>query len=558
MEEETTRRGPGRRWWLHLLGLVLVLVAVAATSDLDASWNSDDGAYAVQAELVREHGRWDHPNRHPEADPDGSASPIAHAVRTEEGRAFPYVKLPLWIVVLVGSTEVLGPVVGLHVPALAGVALAGLAAWALAVALDRRDLAPWAFWAVGLGPLLVESTALWAHSVAAAAAGVVAVLVARRAAGSATVRTDVAAAAAALVLVLLRNEGALLLAAAAAVLAALGGFRSGSVWARGAAAVRWAAPVAAGGAAGLVANRVWSGRILGAPTVASLDDPPALPWAEGRVQGALRTFVDGAGSSTSGTVLALLGIGAGVLAGLALRRGDRMPAVALGAVLAALHLARAVDVGRIDLAGTLVAAPLLTVGLVAWRPSRAPAAERALAAVVGLTWLLVLATQYQVGGGPEWGGRYALVAAVPAVVLALAALHRAWVEADGPTGERARPVLLAAAAVLVAVPTVAGLWATRDGARRTAAEIDAVAALDDGGPVVFTARFVPRLGWRELPEADWLVGRPDEVDALVAGLAADTGDTVLVLGPGAEEVLVPEGYRAEPLDLAGVRLVPDP
>ncbi len=547
----TVRRGLA----LHLVLFAVVLAVVALFGNLASSWTSDDGVYAVQAKLVRDEGRWDLPQRHPTADPDRRHNPLAHTTVTDAGRAYPYIQQPAWIVAMASTSSLAGRVVGLHLPAYLGAIGAAAIGWVLARRLSPGLELP-AFWAVGLGAVLIEATALWAHSAAAALGGCLAVVIVRATDRKLGWTHLVGLAAVCASAVMLRREGLLAVAAVSLVLGAVGWqrLRAG----RG----RWhhaALPAVLAAGSGLVAhlfNRAWLGTIVqGAPIEVRVDAPPARGLIEGRVTGTLRTVLDGRGAVPLATVLALLAVGLAVAAGLEWReRRGLVRGIVLSSAAVALVVLRSV-VAEGDGAGLLVAMPLLAAGLGAWRWSAADLAERSLAGFVVVYASFVLATQYPEGGGAEWGGRYLFFALVPATCLTLSALRRgAFVDLGRPipvprpstnpgTGHHRSRLVAGALALLVLVPTATGLVVTT----RAADVNDALArrtASIQGDTVILLDRFVGRWGWRDLPEDDRLFAEPADAGDLLERLLPTATGPITVLGSDAEAVRA-EGYRRE-------------
>jgi len=539
------------RWLPHALALLLVLLAVTAIGGRDHGWTPDDGAYALQVDALDRTGGWAWPYPHADIDPDLRHVPFTHGVVTEEGAAYPYVKLPAWILVLRASTWMFGDGFGLYVPSLLGVLAAALVAWHLARRFDP-DAAPWAFWATGVGALLVEGTAMWAHSAAAALAGVAAITVVDAAGGR---RARVLRLAAVLaVLVLLRREGLLVAAATVAVLGVVGlGEPGGPLDRVRRAAWLTAAPTVAVVAAHL-GNARWVDRIAPGTAVADGEFSSGVRYLEGRFSGAGNSLLYGAGEYRLGRLLAVAAIvfvaGAGFLL---FRRRDVGAATVAAVTGLALIALRSLVVAPFDLAGLFVASPLLVVAAFGVRRSdldrRVVAAGAWAATFAGA----VLLTQYPEGGAWDWGGRFFLPLLIPAVVGSVIVWRRALASA-GP-GDRRRIASLAVA--LVVVPTLLGLYAT------TALRAEFRQATDDavatGAPhVIRTPRFIARTSWSEIPDGDWMAAStPADVAALLAGLRRSGAGPVAVVGSIAGEVDAP-GWDREVVSPTVVVFTPDP
>lgn len=560
---------PAARWGLHVVAYLVLLLGLLGLVDRDDGWNFDDGAYATQVQLLRD-GQgdppWAYPYVHRDRDPASRFAPVSHSTLTTEG-TFPYVKQPGWIVVLRASTSLADragdPVWGFYLPGVLGAVAAALAAGLLAERLAPRvaGVGVVSFWAVGLGPLVVHTHALWAHTAAAAlggsaALGLVALAQGRGRwwhLGAMTVSTALLAS--------LRSEGvlfALALAAMAAVVAGMAARAGGARRARtAAAALWWSAPVAVGAVIALVGTSRWAahlapGRVVDGPA----DSGRRYGFVAGHVSGFLRTFVDGMGASQAGTFLALVAAVLAVLAGTAARRRPGRPVdalVLLGLAVAVLVLRAAVAPD--DLGGFVAAAPLAVAGLAAWRWSDAPTAERALVGLVGLHAAAVVAVQYPEGGSRDWGGRFLFPVLVPASALAVATLWRlltspralaeapaGGVTSSGGTATIAWPMVFALL-LAAAVPTAAGLHAA-DSLRASNRALTDLTLSVDAPTVIRVPRYLTRTSWRALPGPDWLSADVDTADDALALLRPGRIEPVAVVGDGADRVRAP-GYERE-------------
>ncbi|HRW37188.1 MAG TPA: hypothetical protein P5254_05785 [Aquihabitans sp.] len=548
-----------RRWGVHVVGyLALLLVALVVVGRTD-SWNFDDGAYAIQAKVIDETGGWAYPYAHEDLDPTFRFAPVDHATTTTEG-TFPYVKQPAWVEAIVGARALVGGSWGRFLPSILGAVAAALAAGLLAERIERGS-GPVAFWVVGLGPVLVHGQAMWAHTAAAALGGAAALALVALHQGRAGPQHVAALALATAGLVLIRAEGLLFAAALAVVLVVGAAARHGRTRAAVVEAATWAGAAILGAILASASSSWWSGRIAPGPL---LDDQDValreVGYAEGRVRGAARTLLDGVGASTAGTALAVLVLVLAVLAGLAVRRGRTGDGAVLLALAAAAVVLRAL-VAPSDLGGTVVAAPVLVAGLAAWSWRAAPLAERSLVLLGGVHLLAVLATQYPEGGSRDWGGRFLFPVLVPATVVAVVALRRAlvpWAERLGPSAER-RPVTVAVVLLVAfaAVPTAAGLRSAADLRASNAAFRSVSEAVGSEAPTVIrTPRYLSRTSWNALPGADWLAADGDDAiaDALELLRPGRTAP-VAVVGPGADAIEA-DGWEREVLSPVAVVLTP--
>lgn len=556
----------------HCVAYLALLAGLLAFTNLDVGWNLDDGAYAIQAKVLDHSSDWAYPYRHADVDPGSRWSPVSHSEVTEQG-SYPFVRFPAWIRVQTASRWVFGDVVGLYVPSVLGAVGAALCAGLLARRL-RPGTFTYGFWAVALGPVVVHSQALWAHTWLAALGGVVALLLVGPSETTsigigrwcrwAPVALAVTSAAA----VMLRRDGLLLVASAALVgfLACLvaspasraagtaDGRGSGGALVRLGRAAWWGVPALGLAAAAYLANQRWVGHLM--PGEPPIDGPGPVDtltfhvnFLEARVRGALRTFVDGVGSASAGTVLGLMVIGVAAVAGRAIasqaRRVDGLVLLGLAVALTAVRTA----VAPSDLSGLLVAVPVLVVGAAALTSVGLERDQLVLVAHVITYAALVVATQHPEGGSRDWGGRFLFPILVPATVLAVLALVKAlegWVPKIGApsVGRPARQVGIGLVGVIVfssAVPTVAGLVAAND--LRSNNEASTRAALATGAPTVIRMpRYLTRVSWRALPEQDWLsAADPADAEVALRRLRPQRRDPVAVMGPDAEKVSV-TGY----------------
>ncbi|MBX3285084.1 MAG: hypothetical protein KF703_07050 [Actinobacteria bacterium] len=547
---------PAARWGLHVAAYLVLLVGLLGLVDRDDGWNFDDGAYATQVRVLRDGdgSSWAYPYRHLDRDPTSQFAPVSHSTVTDEG-SFPYAKQPAWIEVLRASSSLTDragdPTWGLYLPGVLGAVAAALATGLLARRLvpDAPAVGPLAFWVVGLGPLVIQTHALWAHTAAAALGGAAAwglVALAQRRGRwwhLAAMAASVAAMAA------LRSEAAVFALALAAVAFATAGWlarQDGAPPVRAiASAAWWSAPVVVAAAVARVGSGRWMASVAPGGEVAGPDDSgPQFGLLAGRANGFLRTFVDGMGASSAATVLALLAAGLAVAAGLAARRRPGRlgePAALLGAavVLVVLRVLVAPD----DLAGFAAAAPVVLAGLASWRWRDAPPAERALVALVALHALAIVAVQYPEGGSRDWGGRFLLPVLVPATVVAVTALWRALAlpplpvpnASDGARGLVPARAVAAVLLVAAAVPTLAGVRATAEVRDSNRALTDLTLSVD-APTVIRVPRYLTRTSWRALPGPDWLSADVDTAADALAMLRPGRTEPVAVVGNGADQV----------------------
>lgn len=508
-----------RRWtvpcWVHVLVHLMLLVAVAASTDLDVPWNSDGGAYGSQALIVETTGSWGY-----EAAPTWGTPPTE--LRTfgksevVDGVEFPYVKHPVWIEFLLLVDDVSVPVVGLAWLGVLGAVGAAWAAWSLA------PPRPWArmlaYWTVALGPPFVWALDLWAHAPAAGLGGLLAVGLVRwcrRPSAGALLAMAVAVGGTTLI----RSEGLLF------AVAVVGAIVVHAVMERRRPGALVSGLVASGvvGVAAVAAKAVDFGLMDRlAPGALSVRPTEGSPWLAGRIDGFEATFVRGGFTDPAHPigVLALVVLLVGSV--LLVRRQVRLGAMVLLAGVA-VYAMRSIWLADEALPSLFVGAPLLVVGLIAVPWTRLSAGNRALAVFAAGYVGLVVATQYPEGGALDWGGRFVAPALVALVALAV---HGVVELADRLFTDQRR-LLLVAVAALAVLPVVPGVVAPAAFRDRHVAIVEDVEAT--GAPTAIAVEWLmPLLSWRTLDDVVWTTVDPKDVRAIVTR-ARDAGEVDLVL-----------------------------
>jgi hypothetical protein len=536
-------RAPGLA--VHVACYAVVLAVALAVIPPAASFGADDGAYGGQVFALT---RGDWALERPLAVVDQANEGWFNSAITPDGPT-PYTANPGYALLLLGAVELTGgaPAAGtagglalaLQLVPVIGALLSAVVAWALA-ARWSRSAAPLAFWLLGLGPVLVNSTTLWAHTLSTALGGAALLAVvdladrstapsgARRLPLTLGLVASLAAAAA------LRTEAVLWIPAVCGVAvlvdrsiamvatSSLGGIAGGAAW---------------------IANRSW-GQSLRAdrlPVETSIDTLRASPdWLASRLPAAwqlLMTSLDGG----LGQILVLVAI---VLTGLAilwLRAGGATGAagpVAITATAAAYLACSALAPGEV-ITGTVAAWPLAVVLLLAGRrpvprpqpgggPGR-PGAAIVLLVPAGLLVVLVALTQYSGSGGLQWGGRYLSMGFAP---LAAAAAIR---------GEALFRACRGPMLALLMTPALAGLVVSHQLHTRHRSVVEAVTA-EPSEVVITEIPALPRIAWTALPTAVYLAD-PTTVDALLADLAAAGVTSVNVQGLHATDLEGTAGFR---------------
>ncbi|MEM7339992.1 MAG: hypothetical protein AAF467_15155 [Actinomycetota bacterium] len=503
----------------HLIVYGVLLAAIVAVVPLDASFGSDDGAYAAQVYALRQNGidltdpgHWALSRPLPVV-----AQPFEgwlNAAVTSAGPT-PYTANPAYSILLtVVAGLVHGPVragetagslgAGLHLVPLAAAMAAAAVAWALA-STWRRDAAPLAFWLVGLSPLLVSATTLWAHTLAGALGGL-SVLALARLVRSDHRRRQVAWA---MLLMLALTAAAVVRSEAVLWIVALA---AGAVAARSRVALLAAVPACAVAGTAWFVARAWGAslradRLPVETSILALTDQPS--WLAGRAPAAwLLLLAEKPAAST--TALTIAGVILAAFAGWRARTtlGANMITIALVAA-AGVYVVRSIQGPGMAITGLFGAWPvalclliagagaavigdgsttteLRAEGLTIWtRASSLPITPFLVVPALVLT-AAVLATQHANSGGLQWGGRYLSFLIVP--VAAAAAV----------TGiDHVRRHRVGFAALMVA-PAIAGVVTAATLHRGHHRIVEAATA--PGAPVVVTEfAELPRIAWPALP-----------------------------------------------------------
>ena len=528
---------------VHAAGLLLVLLLLFPVVGTRGVFSSDEGATLLTARRLAEGSGWiiDHPV--PAADPTMKHYPFATYEAGVDGRS-PYAKHPLHVLVLAGAYRVGGHVAVVLFSCLAVVAAAGAAA-----ALSRLIAAGHqrtALWATGVGtPLLFDAYLVMGHAAGAAltAAALVAAVAAERRPWLVLWVAPALIAAA-----LIRSEAVLFALALGGVLLGVAVLRPTS---RG---VRAAGAALAIGAA--VAVRIIEPLIVNAVLGGGDRTGAAGVPVEAGSRGFVRDRLDGATHSLLGIPDGEVRLAIGLLlatavAGALFLRSRPDPGLALAILgLAAIGAVVRVAVGGGgDVTGLLPASPLLVAGVILLRC--ADLRSWCVPVATSLTFAaLVCATQYRVGGGSEWGGRY-FAPAVPLLVpVAVAAVAR-WATSSPPMAVRRGAVALG---LVVATVSGSALAELRSSRRLSQAFVDRVMTVVAEQPeprpvVVATQPALPRFAWEDFEAARWLLAEEQEVTSFAGDLRAAGIERFLlvaVVGPGKPEVDVP-GFRVHRL-----------
>lgn len=534
----------------HAAVLALLLLVAAPFLFLDATFTADEGAYALQVRAL-ESDSWAYDYRAEDIDPTGEWLPLLNGTRGSDAW-YAYVKHPAFPAALRAATNLIGETAGLHVLGLIGAVLVAVAAWLLAAELEPRVSRP-AFWIAAASPVAVNAYIIWAHAPAAALAGIAAVAALRlKRTGAAG---DLAALLASLSAgVLLRSEGLLLAGAMAVAIAAVG--IPGRSW-----RVRFGVPAAclAVTAATAALEDRWIRSIVGQGaagtrgiTGSAASEPGGgwLDWASGRLRGAWNSLLRGAHLDAQDSALVLVALVLILLSLAAWRRRrpgwERDVSVALAAATV-LYVARGVTGIDQSITGLVAAWPLVLFALAA--PVGRCHARRLLVVICFVMSGAVLLTQYRIGGGFEWGGRFFLLLLAPLAVLAALGIREV-VHRAGSAGR----VMARLCVALAVVPVATGLVVLRT--TRPLLD-DVVKEVSATGPrlVLTHSPALPPAAWRTYPEVGWMRAAEETTAATAARLRdrgvrqllvvvpQSTAEQVQELIPGAVDLSGPGARR---------------
>ena len=513
----------------HMALLAVLIVVTIVIGGWRGVTSSDEGAYLVQAKQLDD-GGWAVAYPYQAQDPGYHNGPFFNGEVTDRG-VYLFGARPAYPAVVAGAYRV-GGLALVRVLAVLGSLLGALAAWALA-----RRLAPGrellAFWVAGLGPLLAAGTMIWAHGLSAAAAGG-AVLAALRARDRPTAGALVVLGACTAIGALLRTEGTIIAGAiAVASVLVLPGARRGLV----------AAAALGGGLAGYGAQRLlWraveSGTVITVETTKHADRIHRLGSAIWRdlLSGG---FLD-RGAEVIGFVAAVC-----IVLGIVLRSRGRSTGDMAFVLAAALGVMRVVIAPGDVATGLLAGWPIILLVIFGIRWAAADEPVRFLGVTAAVFALVVIATDYEDGGGFQWAGRYFGPLIVPVAALAAVALPELAPRVAARWSARART---GAVAALIGLPALLAITSTVQVRRDNLDLVDTVARVD-ARVVVSTIPSLPRLAWDTYPDVQYLLARTDaDVTVALQVAAAGAPPTIGLVGPTSPPALA--GYRTEPI--AGV------
>lgn len=476
------------RWplWVHVAGVACVLVVASAFVGHRAYVFLDEAALLAQVEIVGR-GEWTVDRPYAELDPGEALAPMARSTVVGD-RFAPFPNHPLHVQVA-SVADGLGSRSGLALLSVLGVVGAAAAAGRLASSVGRAHAAV-AVWATALlSPLVFDANLVLAHAVAAAGTGALFLAAFRwsgRGDGARLAPVAVAAFGLGLVGALLRSEVVLLTGVVAAVACA-----RALVDREPRRAVPGVAAAVGGLAAYLLEPR-WIEHLVGTSAGRKTIAESSRGGVPGAADGAWKVLLEPGDPASVALVVA---VSLAVASVLLLRARPTEPVFALvtaavAAVAATVHLGDPLIVS-----GLLWAFPLLPVAVAAAGRSANLPTDVGWAAIAAVAFgAAVLATQYRVGGGVEWGWRYFAVA-LPAVCAALSVpVVRLWRTARSGTGQVA---VIGVLAVCVLVPA-SGLLAQRrvvDRTDRFLTALDEAIADADASLVLAADSSLGRFAW---------------------------------------------------------------
>jgi hypothetical protein len=532
--------------------LAALLLAFVAATDPGRAYSSDEGAAILQARVLDETGSWHYEYPLSWLSDARAAMPFVRGNVGTEGVA-PYAKHPLYPA-LIWSTG--GGAVGALALSLAGAVAAAGAAAAVARRLSGDRWAPIiTLWSVGVAsPLLIDAGLALAHTLAAASFTLAVACLLRMISGSDRWRwAIVGGLVGSTVAVLLRTESVLALAAMG--LATIVALRSRRALVAGGTLL-----VSAG--LGYVVDRCLLHSIVGV----SLPTPPntVTSGLRGRWDGLYVTWLStGTGRSQPWAIAAWCCLAA-LLVGAVLLRRRRIRSstfVAVTVAVGATYVLRLVVSPDEAIPGLLVAAPVLVALAGFVQVSGSSAVWRAIALGSSGGAGFILLTQYSIGGGVEWGGRYfAVLLPIATAVIVVGAVAPARRAVPSLSAQR---VLLVVSAVTVFAVGAIGLSVLRSSHLRAddlALAIDRAAAqltpeASSGRPVVVTSnRLLPQLLHPDFDNWVWVAASGSDITGIVEELPAHGVREVVLVVPDSEvpQLLADRGWSIRRADTSAV------
>ncbi len=521
----TARRG--RKATRHLLVHVFLLTTLlglgASWMRLGVPWVGDEGSYALQVKSLQQ-GGWEFDYEGRAIDVRGSWFPLmaTGGYPTASGkRYFAYIKHPVYPWAQYQLTRIFGDHVALYLLPLVGVLLAAVAAWYLMAEINPHWSVT-AFWLTAFSPLLVNAYVMWAHAPSAALGGFLALAAVRI--GRYGLRLPSLALFVLTLFsgILLRSEfqlfgGAVVLGLAWMLLRQDGRSISTRVTHVGALSIPlililftrkmefW-----------LIARIVGTGVAEDGIRQGGADASSYWP---GRLAGAWHLLFEGSASGGRANSLLYVALAGALLAGASLRVRHRMSVFAFIVAVAITLIAVWIRFEQRPLeaaGGLLVAWPVLVIGIFCTPVRRSTGIEQALWLTSTALLAGILATQYDVAGGLEWGARF-LSPLLPLVaVLVASGFHRCLDTRPPIDKARMIPVL----GLIASLPTLAGVRVLHEHRETKAPLIDAIAATRTPLVVLTTPLLneLPREAWRLHPDVGWIVAPDGDADIVLKRL----------------------------------------
>jgi hypothetical protein len=481
--------------WAHAAALAFVLLALLPYIGTGGIVNSDEGAAIIQAQQLERGDGWITPYAFSRIDPRQLAFPLEQT-NAGKGGVAAYAKHPAYPLLL-AIVDRVGGVDSMFVLSILGTAVAALFAGLLAMRFSPTIARP-SLWFVGVGsPLLFDSYQVIAHTLAAALAAV-AVLATLRAVdrrGGLSFALVIACVAAAVVL---RTEALFFAFALAVVTFAMAWARRSVFLSSLGAGILGAAVVVR-----VVEERVIS-RLLGAPTIVGKMNAVATHgFFKDRIDAIRATLLSPSYDATWVGTRVVIAVAIVLIVGALVARArprESFGITSIAVVVTALSVLLMMLAPRL-VPGLVIACPLVIAGLaVARRDLLDEQTPRVLFATFGIFSIAVLATEYNVGGGVEWGGRYFALGLPLACPIALEALRMAGRRLDRfPRRAAAIALVLVTAASSVLAVRVLRVNHQFDEALTNSLEVVTRATKpgDGGAPIVMTYNsLVGREMWR--------------------------------------------------------------
>lgn len=512
-----------RRLVVHALLLSVLLGVGASWMRLEVPWVGDEGSYALQVRSLQQ-GGWEYDYAGRVIDNRGSWFPLmaTGGYPTASGkRYFAYLKHPAYPWAQYQLTRIFGDHVALYLLPLAGTLFAAIAAWFLMAEINPRWSAT-AFWLTASSPLLVNAYVMWAHAPSAALAGFLALAAVRIG------RYGPRLPSLALFLftlvpgILLRSEIQLFGAAIVLGLAWLIIRRDGA---------SFLARVIPLGALSIPLILIlftrkmefWIiERIIGAGVAEDgirQGSANASSYWPGRISGAWHLLFEGSASGSRSDSLLYLALASTVMSGILLRIRFRMSAFVFiaSATIALIAVWIRFDEQPLEAAGGLfVAWPILAIGVLATRMKETSQIEQALWVAITAFLAMILATQYDIAGGLEWGARF-LSPLLPLVAVLMASGFHRCLDSRPPID---KAIMVPALCVLALGPTLAGVRVLQHHREVKAPLIDAIAATRTRLIVLTTPLLneLPREAWRLSLDVGWIVAPHGDADIVLRRL----------------------------------------